>query len=324
LKGLKLSQSNVTKRKYFVQNFWFNNKSDYWTVGEFRLDVYGINQCRKEVNEIMDDHTNSEGLWIKNPKITKRHKNERVKKAEILNRQMKTVRECIVELCKSNFPKIKKEGTLTGQTIRKFCLPLIGYNKRTQHLVYDDDNFGNGYVTFKASHKFNTNKPESWDDLFSKFPPGHGCIKKIKLVLGIGINIKLREKILKKFDDYKFLILIDKNSIISSDCNIAQGSVIFPGATIGPNVKIGKFSVIHNSVVIEHDVSISENSYIGPGAVVCGNAKIGKNVLLGANSTMIQDTFIEKNCKLGAGSVLIKSFKQQNKSLIGAPAKIKK
>jgi len=148
--------------------------------------------------------------------------------------------------------------------------------------------------------------------------------KKIKLVLGIGINIKLREKILKKFDDYKFLILIDKNSIISSDCNIAQGSVIFPGATIGPNVKIGKFSVIHNSVVIEHDVSISENSYIGPGAVVCGNAKIGKNVLLGANSTMIQDTFIEKNCKLGAGSVLIKSFKQQNKSLIGAPAKIKK
>jgi len=179
LKGLKLSQSNVTKRKYFVQNFWFNNKSDYWTVGEFRLGVYGINECRNEVNEIMKSHCNSEGLWTRNPKITKRHKNERVKKAEILNRQMKTVRECIVELCKANFPKIRKEGTVTGQTIRKFCLPLIGYNKRTQHLVYDDDEFGNGFITFKASHKFNTNKPESWDDLFSKFPPGHGCIKKI-------------------------------------------------------------------------------------------------------------------------------------------------
>ena len=179
LKGVKLFQYRKTKSKFFMQQFWFNNKPDYWTVGEFRPGVYGVNECRKDVNEIMDDHTNSEGLWIKNPKITRKHKNERVKKAEILNRQMKTVRECIVELCKSNFPKIKKEGTLTGQTIRKFCLPLIGYNKRTQHLVYDDDNFGNGYVTFRANRKFHTNKPEGWDDLFSKFPPGYGCIHKI-------------------------------------------------------------------------------------------------------------------------------------------------
>jgi sugar O-acyltransferase (sialic acid O-acetyltransferase NeuD family) len=147
--------------------------------------------------------------------------------------------------------------------------------------------------------------------------------KKIKLVLGVGINLKLREKILKKFHKYKFLSLIDKDSIISTNCKIAEGSVIFPGAVIGPNVKIGPFSVIHNSVVIEHDVSISENSYIGPGAVVCGNVKIEKNVLLGANSTMIQDTSIERNCILGAGSVLIKSYKIKNKSLIGSPAKIK-
>ena len=66
LKGLKISQSKTTKKKYFVQNFWFNNKPDYCTVGEFRSDVYGVNECRKDVNEIMDDHTNSGGLWIKN------------------------------------------------------------------------------------------------------------------------------------------------------------------------------------------------------------------------------------------------------------------
>ena len=44
--------------------------------------------------------------------------------------------------------------------------------------------------------------------------------------------------------------------------------------SIGPNVSIGKFCVIHNSVVIEHDVNIGDNSYIGPGSVVCGNAKL--------------------------------------------------
>lgn len=147
----------------------------------------------------MKDHTDDNGLWVKSPKITQGHKNDRIKKAEILNRQMKTVRECIVELCKANFPKIKKEGTVTGQTIRTFCLSLIGYNKRTQHLVYDDDEFGNGYVTFKASHKFHTNKPESWDDLFSKFPSGHGCINKIN-------GRAVKDKSLYDSDESKMLI----------------------------------------------------------------------------------------------------------------------
>ena len=179
IKGLKINQSKLSKRKEFVQNFWFNGTSYWWTVGEFRLGVYGVDECRKEVNEIMKTHTNSEGLWIKNPKVTRKHKNERVKKAEILNRQMKTINECIEELCKANFPKIRKEGTITGNSMRTLALHLIGYNKRTQHLVYDDDEFGNGFITFKACRKYNTIKPESWDDLFKKFPPGHGCIKEI-------------------------------------------------------------------------------------------------------------------------------------------------
>ena len=84
LKGLKLTQYRTTKRKFFHQGFWFDERSDYWSVGEFRPDVYGVNECRKDVNEMMDDHTNADGHWTKNPKITKKYKNERVKKAEIL------------------------------------------------------------------------------------------------------------------------------------------------------------------------------------------------------------------------------------------------
>ncbi len=57
--------------------------SHYWTVGEFRLRVYGINECRNEVNEIMKFHCNSESLWTRNPKITKRQKKERVKKLKL-------------------------------------------------------------------------------------------------------------------------------------------------------------------------------------------------------------------------------------------------
>ena len=40
VKGLKISQSITTKRKYFVQQFWFDGKSDHWTVGEFYLELF--------------------------------------------------------------------------------------------------------------------------------------------------------------------------------------------------------------------------------------------------------------------------------------------
>jgi len=149
-------------------------------------------------------------------------------------------------------------------------------------------------------------------------------INQVKLLMGIGINLKLRARVIKKFKDFKFMTLIDKNSIILEDSKIGEGSVIFSNTIVGPNSNIGKFCVIHNSVIIDHDTNIEENSYIGPGSVVCGNVKISKNVLLGANSTVIQNTFIEQSCILGAGSVLIKSFRKKNKSLIGIPAKEKK
>ena len=77
VKGLKLFQYEKSKKKYFIQQFWLGGKSDYWTVGEFRLDVYRIKECREEANEMMKTHTSPEGLWNKNPKITKKHKKDR-------------------------------------------------------------------------------------------------------------------------------------------------------------------------------------------------------------------------------------------------------
>ncbi len=178
IKGLKLNCIKSTGNKYFIQQFWFNGKADLWTVGEFRLGIFGIKECRTKAVEIMKTHTDDNGMWIKNPKITAKYRRERIKKAELQKRQMLTIRQCIERLCEANFPKARTDGTVTAKSAVRMCLYLIGYNKRTQHLLFDDDEFGNGFIKFKANKSYNTNEPESWTDLFSKFPPGHGLIKK--------------------------------------------------------------------------------------------------------------------------------------------------
>jgi len=179
LKGLKLFQYKKTKRKYFNQYFWFNNKHDIWTVGEFRLGVFGVKECQTKVVEIMKTHTDDNGLWIKSPKITAKQLKERITKAELENRKMKTIGECIELLCKGGFPKIRREGTLTGTSIRGICLHLIGKNKRTKLLEYDDNQYGDGFVTFRSCKVYNAKKPKDWEDLFNKFPSGHGTLKKV-------------------------------------------------------------------------------------------------------------------------------------------------
>tara|TARA_R110000737_G_scaffold194853_2_gene215926 strand:- start:344 stop:1990 length:1647 start_codon:yes stop_codon:yes gene_type:complete len=177
IKGLKLKCVEASGNKFFIQNFWFNNISDYWTVGEFNKDKFGIKECKTKVVALMEDHTDDNGLWIKSPKITAKQQKARVKKAELEDRKRKTVAECIELLCKAGFPKIKREGTICGQGIMGICLHLIGKNKRTKLLDHDDDEFGNGFVTFRDCKVYNTKKPQDWDDLFSKFPSGHGVLK---------------------------------------------------------------------------------------------------------------------------------------------------
>ena len=178
IKGLKLTQYKTSRKKYFHQIFWFDGKSDYWSVGEFIKGKFGIKECQTKVIQFMKTHTDDNGLWVKSPKITARQQKLRVTKAELENRKMKSVGECIELLCKGGFPKIRREGTICGNEIMNISLHLIGKNKRTDHMDHDDDQYGNGYVIFKACKQFNTKKPESWDDLFNKFPSGHGILTK--------------------------------------------------------------------------------------------------------------------------------------------------
>jgi len=189
IKGLILSQGIKTLKKYFIQRFWFNGKSDNWTIGEFRLGIFGVKECQTKVVAIMKTHTDDNGLWTKSPKITAKHLKARVTKAELENRKMKTVGECIELLCKGGFPKISREGTLTGKSIVGICLHLIGKNKRTKLLDHDDDEFGNGFVTFRSCKVYNANEPKDWDDLFSKFPAGHGVLKKVNGIKLTGVSM---------------------------------------------------------------------------------------------------------------------------------------
>ena len=177
LKGLKLVQYQKTKKKYFVLRYWFQQQYKMITIGEFILDKFGCRECENKVFEIARAHQDDKGYWIKDPLQTIRDQENRIQSSVVEESYKLLVNKVIERICKANFPRAKKEGRLSASSISTHCLHLIGRNWRTRHLIFVDDYLGHGLVKFKPNYHKRTAKPVDWNDLFSKFPTGHGIIK---------------------------------------------------------------------------------------------------------------------------------------------------
>ena len=175
LKGLKLVQYLKGKKKYFFLRYWFNGLYLPLTIGQFIPDIFGVKQCQDKLHDLVKNHCDDKGRWIKDPKQTVIDDETKIKKAIIVESQKLTINQVIERYVGAGFPR-KKGKTKRGSSIKRDCLNLLGHNWRTKHLIFDDIN-GKGVVHFKANPHKRTAKPESWSDLFAKFPPGHGILK---------------------------------------------------------------------------------------------------------------------------------------------------
>ena len=176
LKGLTLRTSRATKKKYFVLWYWFQGKYLPYTLGTY-APGFGVKEVSNKLFDIVKYHTNDKGLWIKDPKITKKDDETKITKSQFKNSQRKTVRETIELLCKAGFPRMERGGNLSSRVIASVVRVLIGYNWRTAHLRYRDRNDGTGYVVFRINKVYSkknklTQIVKDWDGLFNKFPPG--------------------------------------------------------------------------------------------------------------------------------------------------------
>ena len=153
-----------------------NRGPRFFPVGKFDLTKnpktgevrFGTEQCDNRLFGIIENHCDKLGRWTKNPNDTVRF-NKVIESA--------SVAKVIEAYCKKGFPKIGSEEKIRGKGISAKARCLIGYNKRTAFLDYDDDDLGDGVVRFKSSRKHNEPAPLDWKELFERYPPGKGIIK---------------------------------------------------------------------------------------------------------------------------------------------------
>lgn len=136
--------------------------------------------------------------------------------------------------------------------------------------------------------------------------------KSCNIILGIG-DLKIRQKLLDKLQNFKFASLIDSSAIVSPTAKIYKGSVVMTRVVINSDTIINKHCIINTGTIIEHDCIIGENTHICPNTTLCGGITVGSNSMIGAgsvckNSTKDKKIIIGDNVIVGCGSTILKGI----------------
>ncbi len=129
------------------------------------------------------------------------------------------------------------------------------------------------------------------------------------------VNGEIRSK------GYRLFKWISRQSNVYSN-DIGDGSIIMPGAFVGPGVRIGESCIVYSGCSLTHHIVIEDNCFIASGVVVGGNVRIGRNSFIGLNSTIRNRVDIAGFSLVGCASNVVRNIEDEGSVVIGNPAKV--
>ena len=137
----------------------------------------------------------------------------------------------------------------------------------------------------------------------------HKVRKNCEYLIGIA-DLKYRRKIVESFINQGavFTGYIHPESFVSESADIGIGVVVAYHCNIGPNTKIGDFTMINARASIAHDTQVGDFNFIGPNVCLSGFTEVGDENLFGINSATIPQIKIGNRNKISAGMTLDKNI----------------
>ena len=139
-------------------------------------------------------------------------------------------------------------------------------------------------------------------------------------VIGIGSN-RVRQIIAEKYPNLKWYTAIHPSSIIGSNVEIGEGTVVMPGTVINIGTRIGKHCIVNTSVSLDHDNVLEDFVHVSPGAHLAGTVKVGKSSWICTGANVINNINIAENNVIGAGATVIKNIEDTGGTYVGVPVK---
>ncbi|MFT9371803.1 acetyltransferase [Paenibacillus sp. T2-29] len=117
--------------------------------------------------------------------------------------------------------------------------------------------------------------------------------------------------------------LIHPRIRLSRRNTIGEGSMVFEGAVLSDNIKIGQHVIINRSVNVSHDAVIGDYVTIAPGVNLAGNVTIDEGAYIGIGASVREKRHIGCWSMIGGGA-FVKEDIPEFSMAAGVPAVVKK
>jgi sugar O-acyltransferase (sialic acid O-acetyltransferase NeuD family) len=127
------------------------------------------------------------------------------------------------------------------------------------------------------------------------------------VAIGIG-DPRARRAVGLRTDTYGLPIagLIHPAATVGRDLVAGEGVVVFAGARITTNVRIGRHVHINQNATVGHDCVIEDYVSVNPLASVSGECRLDTGVLIGTAASILQGRRIGPDATVGAGACVVR------------------
>jgi sugar O-acyltransferase (sialic acid O-acetyltransferase NeuD family) len=103
--------------------------------------------------------------------------------------------------------------------------------------------------------------------------------------------------------------------------DLAPDVLVYPNATIGPEVVVGPGSVVFMGAVVGHESHVGSGCVMAANAVLNARVRLGDEVYVGANATLLPEVGVGAGATVGAGSAVIGDV-DEGATVMGVPARV--
>lgn len=115
--------------------------------------------------------------------------------------------------------------------------------------------------------------------------------------------------------------LIHPSAIVSRYAAIAAGSVVFAGAVVNADVRVGHGAILNTGCSVDHDCVLDDAVHVSPGARLAGGVMVGAQSWIGIGSCVRQLIHIGRNVMIAAGAAVVSEI-PDNVTVAGVPARV--
>ncbi|MGY4909860.1 acetyltransferase [Micromonospora aurantiaca (nom. illeg.)] len=141
------------------------------------------------------------------------------------------------------------------------------------------------------------------------------------LILSIG-DPRTRKAVGERIDRYGLpaAVLVHPSAEIGEDTVAGEGLLVFAGARVTTNVRLGRHVHLNQNVTIGHDCTLADYVSVNPLAAVSGDCRIASGVMIGTNATVLQALEVGADSIVGAGACVVRSVPERT-VVKGVPAR---